>query len=60
MTFAVNINLEVSINEEAEEPEQAFGIEAMTKLYDLYRIPLERAGFSGSLSDLLEQWEEFI
>ena len=45
------------INEEAEEPEQAFGIEAMTKLYDLYRIPLERAGFSGSLSDLLEQWE---
>ena len=36
---------------------QAFDVEAMTELYDFYRIPLERAGFDGSLSDLLEQWE---
>ena len=40
-----------------EELEQAFGVEAMTELYDFYRIPLERAVFDGSLSDLLEQWE---
>ena len=40
-----------------EELEQVFGVEAMTELYDFYRIPLERAGFDGSLSDLLEQWE---
>ena len=41
-----------------EELEQGFGVEATTKLYDFYRIPLERAGFDGTLTDLLEQWNK--
>ena len=32
-----------------EELGQGLGVEATTKLYDFYRIPLERVGFDGTL-----------
>ena len=34
-----------------------FGFNAINKLYEFYKIPLERAGFTGTISELLEQWQ---
>ena len=34
-----------------------FCVDAITKLYEFYRQPLECSGFSGTLSELLEQWQ---
>lgn len=39
------------------EQDDEFGIEGITALYDFDRVPLQKAGFSGSLLQFTEQWQ---
>ena len=57
---AADIYAPTILNTEAwvrNDEDKEFGVEALSALYDVYKSPLESAGFSGSLSDLIEQWE---
>lgn len=39
------------------EQDDEFGIEGITALYDFDRVPLQKAGFSGSILQFTEQWQ---
>ena len=42
---------------QSSDTDDKFCVDAITKLYEFYRQPLEHTGFSGTLSELLEQWQ---
>ena len=51
-TMILNTEDRLSIEQDDE-----FGIEGITTLYDFDRVPLQKAGFSGSLLQFTEQWQ---